>query len=288
MQKIPTLPYLALLCGGICIGFAAIFVRLADTGPVASAFWRLAIAAPFLLLAARWDTKRKGTSLPAPSRGSLLLGVLFAADLGVWHWSIHFTTVANATLLGNFAVIFVSLFAWIFWRQRQGGCFVASLILALAGTVLLTGAHFGAWGPQALGDVLGLLTALLYASYMIVLSRVRRQLDTLPLMAWSSTVSALVLLPLALISPQPFWPESAAGWSVVIGMALVTQVLGQVLIAYAFVHMAPTLSALSLLIQPVIAALAAWLIFNEALTGASLFGALLVLAGLILARLSAR
>ena len=282
------MPYLALLCGGICIGFAAIFVRLADTGPVASAFWRLAIASPFLLGMAAVQAQRKGLALPRPSRASLHLGLLFAADLGVWHWSIHFTTVANATLLGNVAVVFVSLFAWIFWRQRQGKLFIAGLVMALVGVYLLTGRHFSTWGTHAIGDALGLLTALFYAAYMIVLKKTRAHHDTLPLMAFSSLFSALALLPVALLSPQPFWPGSLEAWLPLVGMALVTQVMGQALITYAFAHLSATLSALSLLIQPVVAGLAAWLIFGEVLSRCNLLGALLVLVGLVFARVGTR
>jgi hypothetical protein len=45
-----TLAFAALLAGAAAIAFAPIFVRLADTGPTASAFWRMALAAAPLWL----------------------------------------------------------------------------------------------------------------------------------------------------------------------------------------------------------------------------------------------
>jgi drug/metabolite transporter (DMT)-like permease len=74
------------------------------------------------------------------------------------------------------------------------------------------------------------------------------------------------------------------GWLVVIGLALLTQILGQGLIAYAFAHLPASLSSVSLLIQPVMAALFAWFLFNEAIGFAQLAGGAVVLAGIYMAR----
>src|SRR5690242_5199204 len=94
--------FLCLLAGGCCIAFAPIFVRLSDTGPVASAFWRTALATPLLWLwllrtnGARDDFPSRGKSSLAPFVPLLLAGIFFALDLGVWHWSIVWTSVANS------------------------------------------------------------------------------------------------------------------------------------------------------------------------------------------------
>src|SRR5258705_10831927 len=95
--------FLCLLAGGCAIAFAPIFVRLSDTGPLASAFWRCALATPLLWM---WVRSTPGTD-PKPGKpGSvpialILAGLFFAADLGVWHFSIIWTSVANSTLLAN-------------------------------------------------------------------------------------------------------------------------------------------------------------------------------------------
>lgn len=51
----------------------------------------------------------------------LLAGAFFPADLAVWHWSIIYTSVANATLLANFAPIFVTLGAWALFASGVAG-----------------------------------------------------------------------------------------------------------------------------------------------------------------------
>jgi drug/metabolite transporter (DMT)-like permease len=276
--------FLCLLAGGCAIAFAPIFVRLADTGPVASAFWRCALAVPVLwawvALKARDEGKSRVSWLPLA-----LAGLFFAADLGVWHFSILYTSVANATVLANLAPIFVTLAGWLFWRRKVTRVFLAGMFVAIAGMFVLVGPNFAAGGRPLAGDALGALTAVFYAGYFLAIKAARdARASTARLMAWSTTITAIVLLPIALAMPQPFLPSAAAGWWVLVGLALVSQVLGQGLIAYAFAHLPASLSSVSLLIQPVMAALFAWALFGEAIGPAQFAGAALVLAGIWISR----
>jgi drug/metabolite transporter (DMT)-like permease len=280
--------FLCLLAGGCAIAFAPIFVRLADTGPVASAFWRCALAVPLLWI---WVFAKRGQNPFRPEKGSdpflplIAAGLFFAADLGVWHFSILYTSVANSTVLANLAPIFVTLAGWLFWKRTVTRTFLVGMALAILGMFVLVGPNFALGGKPLLGDALGALTAVFYAGYFLAI-KVTRDAggSTARLMAWSTTITSIALLPIALLAPQPFWPSSAAGWWVLVGLALVTQILGQGLIAYAFAHLPASLSSVSLLIQPVMAALFAWLIFNEAIGFAQYLGGAIVLAGIWLAR----
>jgi len=285
--------FACLLAGGCAIAFAPIFVRLSDTGPLASAFWRVALAVPLLwvwVLAAEKlpgsDSNSQGHDSPRNANWNLTLaGLFFAIDLGVWHWSIVWTSVANATLLANLAPIVVTLAGWLIWKRKVSRAFLVGMFVAIAGMFVLVGPNFAIGGTRLLGDALGALTAVFYASYMLAIKQARdAQASTARLMAWSTTISAVALLPVALIAPQPFLPAAAGGWLVLAGLAIVSQVLGQGLIAYAFAHLPASLSSVSLLIQPVVAALAAWAIFGEAVGAAQLVGGAIVLAGIWIAK----
>jgi drug/metabolite transporter (DMT)-like permease len=277
--------FLCLLAGGCAIAFAPIFVRLSDTGPVASAFWRCALAAPLLWL---WVWRKSPPPHPSPrGEGAALVaaGLFFAADLGVWHYSIIFTSVANSTLLANLAPIFVTLAGWLLWKQKVTRTFLAGMAAAIIGMFVLVGPNFFTGGTRLLGDALGALTGVFYAGYMLSIKFARdANASTARLMAWSTTITAIALLPIALLAPQPFLPASAGGWLVLVALALVTQILGQGLIAYAFAHLPASLSSVSLLIQPVMAALFAWWLFGEAIGPAQLIGGAIVLGGIWLAR----
>jgi len=283
--SVPAGAFLCLLAGGCAIAFAPILVRLSETGPVASAFWRTALAAPLLWLGA---LRVRGAARAAERAhlGALVAaGLFFAGDLGVWHWSIVWTSVANSTLLANLAPIFVTLAGWLLWRRRVTGVFLVGMVVAIAGMFVLVGPNFSVGGKRLMGDALGALTAVFYAGYMLAIKVARDDgAATVRLMAWSTSITAVALLPVALLSPQPFMPVSAQGWMVVIGLALVTQIVGQGLIAYAFAHLPASLSSVSLLIQPVVAAFVAWRLFGEAVGAQQFIGGAVVLAGIWLAR----
>jgi drug/metabolite transporter (DMT)-like permease len=283
--SIPAGAFLCLLAGGCAIAFAPILVRLSDTGPVASAFWRTALAAPLLWLGTLKDTPRGRNAANAHWIALLAAGLFFASDLGVWHWSIIWTSVANSTLLANLAPIFVTLAGWLFWKRHVTRTFLFGMCVAIAGMFILVGPHFGTGGTQLLGDALGAFTAIFYAGYMLAIKVARDDgASTVRLMAWSTSITAIALLPVALLSPQPFLPHGMNGWLVVIALAIVTQILGQGLIAYAFAHLPASLSSVSLLIQPVVAAFVAWRLFGEAVGPAQFVGGAVVLGGIWLAK----
>jgi drug/metabolite transporter (DMT)-like permease len=275
----------ALLSGAAFIALSPIFVRVSEAGPTATAFWRVALAVPALWLL--YSVKPRQRARRYSAKWPLLLagGVAFAGDLAFWHSSIKFTSVANSTLLANLASIFVTLAAWIFLRQRPSRLFLAGLAAALAGVLVLvhTSLEFSSTG--LLGDALGVVTALFYAGYILAVKGLRdRGETTLHLMAVTSTITAILLFPVALGTGEPMLPQSATGWWVLIGLALVSHAAGQGLIAYALAHLPAAFSSVSLLFQPVMAALFAWALLSEGLVPLQVAGGLVVLCGIYLAR----
>ena len=274
----------ALLVGAAAIGFAPIFVRLSDAGPTATAFWRLALALPALWLWAASEPRPPSKPPANTAWWIVAAGVFFAVDLALWHWSIRLTSVANATLFANFAVIFVVVFAWIFQREVIGARFLVALVIAFAGTVLLVGANVRLGSQTLLGDALGIGTAVFYGAYLVVVKILRGALSTARIMAGSALGSAPVLAAAAVLSGDSFFPGSVGGWLAVIGLALLSHLAGQSLIAYALAHLRASFSSLALLFQPVVAAVAAWALLGETLTPWQLLGGAAVLCGVALAR----
>jgi drug/metabolite transporter (DMT)-like permease len=278
-----TLAIVALLTGATCIGTSALFVKVSEAGPVSTAFWRVFLALPFLWAWA-WMDQRKSTTVQSSRRGLMFAaGFFFAGDLAVWHSSIILTSVANATLLANLAPIFVTLAAWLLWHRKPTLMFLAGLAAALIGVILLIGGDFSHTGKASLGDVLGVVTAMFYAAYQLTVTKLRGSVSTARIMAMSSVVTAVFLLPLAWLSGELFFPASATGWAKVFGLALISQVAGQSLIAYAMAHLPATLSSVGLLLQPVMAGLFAWILLGETLGAVAIVGATLVLIGIRIA-----
>jgi len=283
----------ALLAGATFIALSPIFVReslAAGVGPTAAAFWRVALAVPVLwtVYALRHGPRARsygGRRYSGRSPLLLAAALAFAGDLAFWHKSIQLTSVANATLLANLASIFVTLAAWIFLRQRPTRMFLAGLGAALAGVALLvhTSVEFSSTGLA--GDALGVVTAMFYAGYLLAVKALRDRGEvTLHLMAVTTTITALLLFPVALAAGEPMIPRSAGGWGILIGLALISHAAGQGLIAYALAHLPAAFSSVSLLFQPVMAAIFAWLLLAEPLVALQIAGGVVVLVGIYLAR----
>ena len=275
----------ALFAGATCIALSPIFVRVSEAGPIATAFWRVALAVPVLWLLYFMKPRSKARRYSGQWPLLLAAGFAFAGYLAFWHKSIQLTSVANSTLLANLASIFVTLAAWIFLRQRPGGVFLAGLAAALVGVTLLMHTSLG-FSPTGLaGDALGVVTAMFYAGYILSVKGLRdRGETTLHLMAVTSTLTALFLFPVALASGEPMLPASASGWWMLVGLALISHAAGQGLIAYALAHLPAAFSSVSLLFQPVMAALFAWALLAEGLVPLQVLGGVIVLAGIYLAR----
>jgi drug/metabolite transporter (DMT)-like permease len=289
-KSFPAFAFIALLSGGIAIGFAGILMRLSDVNPVASAFWRMALATPLLWAWAFVVRKQDeaGGKRTDFTLALILAGIYFAGDMAIWHLSLHYTTVSNATLLSNFAPVFIALWMWVAHRARFARTFIAGLAIALAGAVMLVGPSAGGTtsggDTKLLGDALGLASAVFYAAYQLVIKDARNQYSTARLMAWSTTITAIALLPFALMSPGAFWPAQLSGWLPLLGLAVLAQIGGQTVIAYASAHLPASLSSVSLLIQPLTATIAAWIIFTEVISPVQMAGGALLLWGIYLSK----
>ncbi len=278
------LAFTALILGAAAIALAPILVRLSDTSPTASAFWRMALAAPVLWAWVFATERPRERTSRANWKLLSLAGFFFAADLGVWHYSIMLTSVANATLELNFAPIFVTIGAWLLFRQRVKPLFLAALAVTLTGAAVLIGPNVGGSGQALLGDGLGVLAGLFYGCYMLAIKSASTTVSTARIVAVSTTAGAIMLAPYAWLTAAQFFPQSPEGWLIVAAMALIPHVLGQSLIAYGFMQLPASFSSLSLLTQPIFAAFYAWLLLNEILGMQHFLGGAIVLAGIYLAK----
>lgn len=292
--RLEFLALLALFGGALAIGSSGIFVRLSETGPTATAFWRGLLALPALAL---WVLIEGRQQAPPQAQARVLLrgwrdplllwaGVFFAGDLALWHSSLLLVPVAVSTLEANCAPIVVTLTAWALWGERPRLGFVLALVLAFAGMLLILGAKLTHGAALLAGDLLGLGTACFYGFYLLAVARLRARYSTGVLMFSTTLVFTVLLLPIALT--QQFLPHSLHGWLLLIGCALLAQALGQSLIAYALAHLPATFGSVGLYVQVVAAAVYAWLLLGERLTPWQLAGGATVLIAIALARVAAR
>lgn len=282
----------ALLVGAVLVGASPIFVRLSELGPMATAFYRPFLAVPVLALWMVADRRQNPATRRPVTRGDhlrlLLAGAFFAGDLAFWHLSILHTSVANATLFANTAPIFVTFGAWLLFAHGVTRLYLIGLLLALAGATLLAGGSLAVEPANLLGDLFGIVTAMFLAGYILWMSRLRAGFSAATTMTWSSIGTAAVLLPVAWLAGEHLIAVTPQGWALLIGLALLSHAAGQGLIAYALAHLRPAFSAVGLLLEPVAAAVLAWIVLLEPATPWQAVGGAVILWGIVLARRGSR
>ena len=276
--------FAALLAGNIALSIGAMLVRLADTGPTASAFWRMTLAAPVLLFFAWRETGGR-----APARSAILIaaaaGIFFAFDLAAWHIGILQTKVANATLFGNCASLLLVIWGIFLTRTLPRGWQALAIVLAFAGSALLMGQSYELSPDYLVGDLLSLLAGVLYTGYVILMQRVRGTIGPWSALSIASLVCPPILLTTAFALGETIMPQN---WTPLILLALTSQIVGQGLMIWSLPRFTPLVIGLTLLIQPAIAALAGWLAFGELLGPVDMLGGVMVGAALVLIRLPSR
>lgn len=276
-----TLPLLACLAGNIALAFGPWFVRLADVGPAASGFWRVLLAAP-VLVALCFGTERKPFGGAKALTALLVIaGIAFAADLATWNLGIMRTTLANSTLFGNCAILMFPIYGFIAaraWPTRSQGI---ALALAAIGGGLLLGRSYELSPKNLVGDLFCLVAGTLYTVYFILMARARDTMTPLPALTLATVASILPLLLFAILLGEKVWPDV---WWPLIGIALVSQVLGQGLMIYAIGHLSPLVVGIALLSQPIVAGAVGWLAYGERLGVPDFIGAALVAVALVLVR----
>ncbi|MET4897385.1 DMT family transporter [Sphingomonadaceae bacterium jetA1] len=284
VTTVPPLAFVAVILANVALAFGPWFVRMADTGPVASAFWRITLAAPILVLVALVGPARP--RMPGKGQGLLwgfllIGGVAFAGDLGTWHMGIRQTTMANATLFGNSATFIFPLYGFLVaraWPSRTQGI---ALVLAAVGAGLLMGRSYQVDPRHLVGDLLCVLAGMLYAVYFILMSRVRFAMPPIPALAWSTMASVVPLFLFATLLGERVWPDH---WGPLILLAIGSQIVGQGLMIYALGLLSPLVVGLALLVQPIVATAIGWVVYGEALALPEWLGVAMVAAALVLVR----
>ncbi len=277
----------ALLLGAIALGLSGTWVKLAETGPISTAFYRLAIAAPLFLLYLQAAPSEAANRRGVTGRDWALLalaGFFFAADIAVWNFALNHTSVANGALIGNMASIFVTLGAWLFLGERITPIFLAGMALAITGAGILFGDGLSLDPNQWKGDLLAIAAAILFAAYILIVARLRAHLSTATIMTWSTLAGALALLPAALAFDDTIVAVTWVGWVAVIGLGLVSHVAGQGMVTFALAHLPASFSSVAMLVMPVAAAVFAWIILGEAIGPWQALGGAVVIGGILVAR----
>jgi drug/metabolite transporter (DMT)-like permease len=266
-------PFVALIAGVVSISWSAIFVRWAEMPGVASAFYRVVLAAGVmwcvLLVRGRLRMERRVVVLAG------MAGVCFAGDLGCYNVAVLHTSAGSATFLGNNAPLLVGLMTWMMTKRRPEARFWVALAVGVAGAGLIVSVDGHSLRSGA--DLLAVGASVCFAMYLMVTERLRTGTETATIVALSTTASALTLGVFAIGAGTSLAVPGVRPLLAVTGLGLVCQLAGYFSLTYALGHVPATVSSVVMLVVAPGTALLAWVFFREAMTGWQLVGGGLIL-----------
>jgi drug/metabolite transporter (DMT)-like permease len=286
LDAIARRPRLAALIGALCIAFSGILYRYAEVSPSTGVVYRALFGLP-LLVAVAWAEQRRGGPLPRRAvKYAAVAGIFFAGDLLFWHHAIEFVGAGLATVLGNLQVLIVGVVAWLVFGERPSRNTLLALPVVLAGVVLISGViGAGAYGSNpAIGVVLGLLTALCYAGYLLLI-RIGGRDPRRPAgpVAIATAVTALTGAIVGTVggdldlTPGP----QSLFWLAILGVT--SQSIGYLAISISLPRLPAVITSIILLVQPVTTVGLSMILLGERPSPAQLIGVALVVGGIAVA-----
>lgn len=253
--------YIFLIFLAICfLATGGIFVKLSPLPPINTGFYRVLFSIPILM---PFLKKSELQSLNRKQIATIVLaGAFLAGDLTLWNNSFSYTSVANANVLVNLTPFTVIPVSYFLFKEKMTPKFLFGGLVTLIGVLVLMSNKVSMSPDRLLGDSLSLGSSVFYAMFMITVYKLR-----------DSVTSTIIMFISAF---GELWP--------LLALALVSQILGQGLLAYCLGKVNACLSSLITLSQPVVAALYAWVIFNENLNLQTVIAILITLTGVYLAK----
>ena len=268
----------AVAVGVLAVSAAAIFIRLADAPALAVAFWRSALGALLLLPFAfyRRDAFPRGRAL----WGGIASGIALGTHFGFWISSLDYTSVAASVVLVCTQPVFVAILAFVVFGERTSPLSFLGILVALAGTVVIS--SDGSVGSATLfGNALAVIGAIAVAVYVLIGRSLRTTgVGVLPYSIVVYSSAGATLLPAALYTSTSLWGYSGETWFWLGAITLGPQILGHTVFNWALRYVQASLISGTILAEPVVSALLAWLVLSERPGLATLLGGVVVLVGL--------
>ena len=278
-------PHFRLFAGAAMISFSPVFVNLVSVSPTTSGFYRVLFGgtalAMFMLL-----TGRK-LALSRPAWVAIIFSaIFFALDLWFWHRSIIFVGPGLATLLGNMQVFFMMAAGVLFFGQRPTARQVGAVPLAIIGLVMVVGPDWdGLNTDYKAGVLLGLLTAITYAGYMLFMRQARLHSSyAVPIreVAVMSLLVSLMLGAAALFEGESLVIATAEDAVWLLAYGLLCHAVGLMFIASSLAKVTTAEVGIALLLQPLLSFIWDILFFDRSLNVFEGLGAVIALLAIFL------
>jgi drug/metabolite transporter (DMT)-like permease len=297
--KIENAAFIALIIALLSIGFAPILMKFSITeiGAIATTFNRFWLAGLFFGMWNGVNKFRQNRSNQKPDQQQpiytlktvgllLLVGGLFALIQIFWALSLTQTSVASSvTILHGLRPLLTTLGGWFLFKKCYDSRFLIGMIIAILGAILIGFNDFSESIYKFQGDLLSVISAIFSTIELLIMEHLLTQFKTRTLMLWCCIIGSLATLMVLLffnifITKIFFLPISWQGWGVVVALAFFSQVIGHGLITYSLNYLSSGVVAVTMLLDPVISAIFAWIILSEQISLVSGLFCCIVLLGI--------
>ncbi|MGX9136397.1 DMT family transporter [Rummeliibacillus sp. JY-2-4R] len=211
-----------------------------------------------------------------------ILGTILFFAISVVTIGVESTSTSNAGFLFSLTVVFVPLLLALFFRKRPEKKTVIGVSFSIVGIALLTLNH----GLQiSSGDTLIILGALLYAVYTIITDKLTKNSDSILLGILQLGFTGAWGLVFSFIFETPHLPDTAHSWVSILALGIFCSAFGFIGQTVAQQYTTPTHTGLIFSLEPVFAALFAFMFAGEVLEAKGYLGSILVLIGILVAKI---
>ncbi|NEU82194.1 DMT family transporter [Nostoc sp. UIC 10630] len=290
------LPIIIVIIALLALSSTAIFIKIAlrEMSATATLFNRLWIAT---IIFGLWSginqarTHIKDDEPVLPQQPYPIKEIAFLIAVGLvhvlgrlsWTWALTQTGAANANALGSLNPLFTTLGGWLFFNQIFGRKFIIGLILAIIGAIAVGFEDLLRSNNNFTGDAVALISSIFYAANFLLIEQIRNKFSIITILLWRCVIATSLMIPVVLIFEKQPLPVTLSGWLVVFALAAICEALGHGLIVYSLKTFSSGFISLLLLLNPVIVAILAWILFSENLSIFNLLGLALILGGIYLA-----
>lgn len=273
----------------LAVSFSAPLIKVAlgeGTPPVIIAFYRLFMTTLLMLPITLGQRKyrREIRSLQRRDVKVIILsGVFLALHFLTWISSLKYTSTFGSTVLVSMQSIFVVAGSYLLFRERVSKTSLWGGVLAILGTLVMGMGHLeGGMAGSMMGDILALLGAFFVAGYILCGSELRQRVSLFPYTLVVYGVCSIMLFFFSLIMKAPLYPYSLKSFLVFFALSVLCTLMGHSVYNWALSYVKASLVAVSILGEPIGAALWAYLFFREKPEGPVVWGSVLILLGVIL------
>ncbi|WP_027410556.1 DMT family transporter [Anoxybacteroides tepidamans] len=273
-------PYAALVIGALSVSTSAILVKWVHAPAAVTAFYRLFFTVLFMTpFFAPYFRE-----LPKISKRDWLFssisGILLAFHFILWFESLNYTSVTSSVVLVTLQPLFAFIGGYLFFKEKLTiGAFFSGL-LAVVGSMIISWGDFRVSGKALFGDVLALLACVMVTGYWLFGQDLRKRLS---LMAYTYVVygvSSITLLIYALCFRYPLLSYSKTDWFCFVALAIVPTLLGHSLMNWSVKWVSAATISMSILFEPVGAAILAYFLLGEMIQPSQWLGGILILIGI--------